>query len=357
MFYKQYVSNTLAGSANQSFFESDNTLLTGRVYYKLFADAKEHALLFGDTADSTFADGDYSRCNMTSGKWEIVSLKAGIVPSCGMESPTTPETFVSVTFSGNTGKCVAQGEQFYTDSFYLDAKKGEFLCLEIAFKGEKIPCHPELWIASFRKEADKFVPSVHLPVPSMVGCVRAVEKRIGFLGDSITQGIGSEKNSYGHWTAVVAEKLGTQNAYWNLGIGFARASDAATDGAWLQKVKQNDAVVVCLGVNDSGRIPSAEPLKESLQKIVDILKAEGIKVIIQTVPPFDYAEPRCTIWNDTNQFIQNSLALKTDGYFDNRPILSLSAEQPQRAKYGGHPNNEGCYAWADALYAYLKDVL
>lgn len=163
MFYGQYVSNTLAGSANQSFFESDNTLLTGRVYYKLFSDAKEHALLFGDTIDGTFANGDYSRCNMTSGKWE-------------------------------------------------------------------------------RKEEDAFLPSINLPVPSMVGCVRAVEKRIGFFWDSITQGIGSEKNSYGHWNAVLAEKLGEKNAYWNLGIGFARASDAATNGVWLQKAKQNDFV-------------------------------------------------------------------------------------------------------------------
>ena len=357
MFFKQYVSNTLAGSANQSFFESDNTLLTGRVYYKLFADAKKHALLFGDTTDSTFADGSYSRCNMTSGKWEIVSLKAGIVPSCGMENPTNPESFVPVTFSGNTGKRVAEGEQFYTDSFELDAKKDEFLCLEIAFKGEKIPCHPELWIASFRKEEDAFVPSINLPVPAMVGCVRIVEKRIGFLGDSITQGIGSEKNSYGHWNAVLAEKLGNQNGYWNLGIGYARASDAATDGVWLQKAKQNEFVLVCLGVNDMTRSKTAEEICKNLEIITDTLQKNGVKVLIQTVPPFDYDEKITVKWNAVNDFVVNTLAKKTDAFFDNRPVLSESEQFLQKAKYGGHPNNEGCAEWGNALYTYLKNVL
>ena len=36
-FFKQYTSNTLAGSSNQSYFLSDNTLQIGRVFYKVFA--------------------------------------------------------------------------------------------------------------------------------------------------------------------------------------------------------------------------------------------------------------------------------------------------------------------------------
>ncbi len=57
-------------------------------------------------------------------------------------------------------------------------------------------------------------------------------------------------NSYEHWNAVVAENLGSQYGFWNLGLGYGRAADAATDGAWFFKAKQNDIVVVCYGVND-----------------------------------------------------------------------------------------------------------
>ena len=42
----------------------------------------------------------------------------------------------------------------------------------------------------------------HMPFASMVGCARPVEKRIGYMGDSITQDCGTGVNTYTHWNAV-----------------------------------------------------------------------------------------------------------------------------------------------------------
>ena len=140
----------------------------------------------------------------------------------------------------------------------------------------------------------------------MIGVDRKAQKRIAFLGDSITQGIGTSVNSYAHWNAVFAEKLGSDYSYWNLGLGYGRADDAASDGIWLFKAKQNDIVFVCFGVNDILQGYNADEIKKNLQLIVDKLHEAGIVVIVQTVPPFDYSPEHQIIWDNVNNFIVNN---------------------------------------------------
>ena len=64
-FFKQYTSNTLAGSSNQSYFLSDNTVQTGRVFYKVFAGGRyNYSFMFTNVIDSTYADGTHSKANI-----------------------------------------------------------------------------------------------------------------------------------------------------------------------------------------------------------------------------------------------------------------------------------------------------
>ena len=150
--------------------------------------------------------------------------------------------------------------------------------------------------------------------------------------------------------------LSDENAFWNIGIGYARAYDAASDGVWLYKAKQNDWVFLCLGVNDTCRDRSAEDIIGSLSKIVRILKAEGIKILIQTVPPFDYNPERKKVWDEVNAYIREVLSKEVDAFFDCVPVLGKSEEEPHIAKYGGHPDDEGCLVWAKALYEACKNL-
>ena len=352
-FFKNYVSDTLAGSTAQSFFEDDNTPRRARVYYKLFCGGdREYSLLYSNTTDSTFSDGSVSVRNMLCGSWEILSLRAGTVPTCGMNDPTDPAEMHVLTFRRSEGKQVAPGEMFCTDPFRLQAQEGDYLCLEITFRGrERIPFHPETRVAVFREKDGAWVSDTHLPLPCMIGCRRAVRRRIAFLGDSITQGIGATLNSYRHWNARFAERLGREYAYWNLGIGYARADDAATDGVWLYKAKQNDLVILCLGVNDLQKGYSAESIIENLTKIVTRLKEAGVRVVIQSVPPYNQTDERLVKWNTVNAYIRDTLAARADGYVDVTSFLCTSPETPSMARYGGHPNDEGGQVWGDALYA------
>jgi lysophospholipase L1-like esterase len=166
--------------------------------------------------------------------------------------------------------------------------------------------------------------------------------------------VDDEKNSYEFWSSRVSSALGEKYAYWNLGIGFGRANDLASDGAWLHKVKQNDIAIVCYGVNDIGQGMSDEQIKSDLSTIVEKLNEAGCEVILQTIPPFDYNEEITMRWLGLNEYIKTELSKKVLFVFDDVPYLSLSESEPQRAKYGGHPNEQGSAVWASALIKEMR---
>ena len=264
---------------------------------------------------------------------------------------------VPLTFAGKSSKNVMPGEFFTSDPVVLEAEKGDYLCFEVAFKGDMIPYHEETIVPAFVQKEGAWVLCKHVPFPGMIGCDRKVQAKIGFLGDSITQGIGTAVNSYKHWSALVAEMLGEQFSYWNLGIGFGRAADAASDGAWLYKAKQMDVVVVCYGTNDILQGRSVEQIQKDLLTIVQKLQEAGVKVILQTLPPFDYAGQALANWLEINAYVRDTFATVADGFFDVVPYLLAGSEAECRSKYGKHPNEEGCKAWANALIPVLDQFM
>ena len=354
MYFDKFVSNTLAGSSNQCFFMSDGQTHKGRVFYKIFEKGEyNYSFLFTNTIDSTFSDGSVSRKNMVCGEWMIESLK---VACCsGINNDIPQETFKTVTFGGEKTKKVAAADVFASDPVCLCPS--EYICLELTFKGEMMPYHEELVISSFVEQNGEWVDDRRVPVPSMIGCDRKVKKQIAFMGDSITQGCGTAKDSYTHWNAVLAELTGHEYAYWNLGIGFGRASDAASDGAWLQKAKQNDTVVVCFGVNDIFQGAKEEQIRADIKNIAEKLKEAGLTVILQTVPPFDYSGENIEKWKRINTYIKTELANTVDAIFDNAPVLRKSEQEPHMTVYNAHPNAEGCRKWAEAIYGELKEII
>ncbi|MBQ8146589.1 MAG: SGNH/GDSL hydrolase family protein [Clostridia bacterium] len=343
-YFNKYVSNTLASSLNQLFFTSDGTKLTGRVYYKAFCQGTyEYSFLFSDTVDSTYADGSISVANETSGEWTIHSARLVVEGDIQNE--------VQLTFNGSLEKKVSKNESFYTDPITVTVDSDFFI--EIEFSGTKIPYFEEIIIPTKRLENGVWVDDKKVPSPSMVGIVRNVEKKIGFLGDSITEGIGTSLGSYSHWNAKIAEFTGEKYSYWNLGIGFARAADAATDGAWLEKAKQMDVVTICLGVNDLGRGYTDDEIKNNLRKIVEVLQENNVRTILFTIPPFDYQEETNKKWRSINAYILNELSKITEIY-DVVPIWGQSAPNEHMARYGGHPNEEGCLELAKDFVSKIK---
>ena len=365
-YFDTYSSNTCAGSGNQLPFSTDGEISIGRIFYKISASGTyNYSFLFSNTMDSTFNDGAIAHSNLVCDSWDLISINAAVCKTCNVFDFETPYdgnvevgAFQTVTVNGQESVEVMPGMFFATDPLELSFAEGEYLCLEMAYRGDMIPYHEESILPSFVKEGNTWMHSKHLPYLSMLGCDRPVKMKIGYLGDSITQGIGVDVNSYAHWNAKLSQMLGTEYAYWNLGIGYGRVDDAASDGAWLFRAKHNDLVVVCYGVNDIMQGFSESEIKRNFDKLVDTLHRAGAKVLLQTIPPFNPStEEKKEIFFRVNQYLKEELSKKVEGFFDNVPVLRESAEKNYIPKYGLHPDAEGCALWAEALYPVLKETV
>ena len=358
-FFDRFTSCSAAGSGSQSWFSVPDPQAEQRcrVYCRLSRDTDCCALLYSNTIDSTYADGSHSHANYMLDEWTIHALRAGAVKNCSEEDCTEPDAFVDIRFDGRLSKRVMPGELFCTDPFPFRGRRGEYMCIEMRFSGAQIPCHIESLLPAFRLNGGTWSRCTEVPFPCMVGAMRRDEVRLGFIGDSITQGIGTEVNSYDPLASLVQEALGDHCAVWNLGLGYGRAHDAALDGSWLYRARQNDAVCVCFGVNDLFQIGDADQLKRDLHTILSALKQRGIKTMIQTVPPFDYAPEYRQRWQDVNDYIRRELTKEADAFFDTVPVLGKSPAEPYLSRYGAHPNAQGNAAWAEALLPVLRDLL
>ena len=337
---KNFSSNTLAPSSNQSWFLGDGKAHKGRIFYKIYAGGKyNYSFMFTNVIDSTFSDGKHSQANLICDQWKILSLGVYITKEVSNDLKT--EDKIPLLFDNKKSKAVIPGEIFYTDIINLECEKDEYICLEIEYMGNgKIPYMEEMMIKSFVYDNDKWVEGRQTPLCASILCDRKIEKKIGFFGDSITEGIGVDNNSYNWWCAKIADIVGEKYSYWDIGIGFGRAYDGATCGSWLNKAKQLDTVTVCFGVNDLGRGYSEEEIKNNLYTIVSELKNAGKRVILFTIPPFDYDEIKEKMWRNINNHIKNELSKLVEVY-DVVPIWGKSAPFEHIAKYGGHPNEEG----------------
>ena len=337
---KKFISNTLAPSSNQSWFLGDGKAHKGRVFYKVFAGGKyNYKFMFTNIIDSTFSDGSHSQANLACDSWEIISL--GIYITKNVSNQLENDDKIMLSFDGKINKLVIPKEIFYTDEIELECNKNDYICLEIEYKGDgKIPYMEEMMIPSFVYENGEWIESKQTPLCASILCNRNVEKTIGFFGDSITEGIGVEKNSYQWWCSQIAENTGEKYSYWDIGIGYGRANDAASKGSWLNKAKILDTITVCFGVNDICQGFSEEIVKNNIYTIITELKNAGKRVILFTIPPFDYDENKEKIWRNVNSYIKTELSRLVEIY-DVVPIWGEKAPNEHKAKYGGHPNDEG----------------
>lgn len=359
-YFKNYVSNTLAGTSNQLYFDNSSAnggISEGMMFYKATVGGEfEYSVLFSNSIDSTYASGNSGVPNMKLDDFEITGVKLGVLGGKELTNPQNAEgkmTLVSAAVSKYTH---TNGVTYFeTAPVKLNAAADDYIAVAVEFKGSRVPCHVESLIPSYKKEGGSWKSSKDVPLANMVGIKRDVKATVAYLGDSITQGIGVGQNNYVFWNAITSKKLGNDYAYWNLGIGYARCKDAATDGSWLFKAKQADYVVVCLGVNDiSSDKATGTQLCQNLKKVVDKLNEAGCEVILQTVPPYtSYNDNGIKTWYTANDYIRNELSKSVVAVFDQTELLMTDKKLPNVVRYGGHPSKFGCKIWGEELYKFL----
>ncbi|WP_310831490.1 SGNH/GDSL hydrolase family protein [Paenibacillus pedocola] len=328
-----------------------------------------------NSVDSTWDMGQEASGSEPGGEWSIEAAyiaDGGLVP----DGAVAPGSQVPVTFAGENSKHVAAGEMFWSDEASLDLPEGHYLVftwtLRTAAPGKSFPFNVEgILVSAYdadgnlagQESADTFAESDKLLVmPSYIGYKKQVAKKLVFLGDSITQGVRTEKDAYSYWAARIAEGLGTDYGLWNIGSGWGRAYDVAADGAWLNKAKQGDEVLIVLGVNDLdiGK-RSAEELLGDLTAIIGKIKEANTnaEIILSTVPPFNFEEEREVSWRKVNETILTNPPAGVNRVFDIAAVLSVPAPADHRIKpeymsneFDPHPNGNAGKAVAEAFLAW-----
>lgn len=355
-FYREFTSGTLAATAVQTSFDQEIPA-TSYAYYRLFPGGEYPlSLLFSNTVDSTIREGTETCANDPCGEWTIREIAVAVTETADEQTPETVKEWLSLTIDGSPTKRVSPREIFTTDEITLNVPKISYLCVKMRFDGERVPCHFENLIPTFKDDGSGIKPSKFVPLPCVVGVKRAVKARVGFWGDSITQGIGCPENSYLNYASIAAEILGADYSYYDGGIGYARAADAAADGAWADRVKRCDTVIACFGVNDIIRGAGVKEVTANLDKIADIILSAGKRAIFQTVPPFNYNESTGAVADEVSAYIAREFPKRDIPVFDCVPYLTKNGDR-RAAIYGGHPNAEGSKIWGEALAAFLKDKL
>jgi hypothetical protein len=325
--------------------------------------------------DSTRADGSFASANIPGGSWRI---EAAYIADGG----TTPNgsivtgTQVQLRFGGNTYKDVSPNEKFWSDTVTLNVPTSHYLAftwtLTPKSTGKVIPYNCENLLASAyvangnlanqESNTSFSVSNGMLVLPCLIGYQKTVTKRIAFFGDSITQGVSTTKDAYEYWAAKIANGLSTSYAVWDLGSGWARTFDAASDAAWLYKAKQNDEVNIILGVNDIGTAGrNATQIVADLTTVVSKLKQNNplCNIILFTVPPFNFTGAQADTWRSVNNTIRTSPPAGVNRVFDIAAVLSQPAPNDNLVKSeymspnnDAHPNGVAGTAVANAYLSW-----
>ena len=368
-FFKIYQSNTIAATGNNGVLTSESaTTARYRAILKVQEYGSfEYKLFFSNNIDSTWGGVDAPQCypDMETQPYKVIYAKIGTGTSVTGEMSNA----VSLTFDGKSEKYVGKNETYWSDAVTLTVPAGQELIFEWEVSYTLIPATNVCTTynsAVYDSETNTYNSSSLVPLPDLIGANRGNETRVAFLGDSITMGQGAGWSSYKFYAAQIADALGKDISSWNLGLGYARANDVLKSNAWLEKAKQNDIVVICLGVNDinsgiyegdsSRNYRTADEVYEDIRLIASALEEAGCKVILMSTPPFRYwSADRSAACLEVGDRLEALAAERGYGFFDTVAVWGTEGNEAL-SKYPAssndyHPNAEGCTALAEAFIA------
>lgn len=351
--FTTYVSNTVVSTGNNFYIEKAENI-TYRAYLPVEQYGElEYKFFFTNTVDSTYAKGKNAFVGKDGGAYTVSNA---VIADGGTSTEDKITNRTPVTFGGKKTKEVAADESYWSDPVTMNIPEGHYMVWEWTVSGEGIPCNKMSSLTSTASSADgeTFEFCDEIPLPQIIGAKRDVKHTVAAIGDSITQGCQTEQMKYEFWASKISTQLGSDVAFFNCGLGWARASDAASNENWLSRVSQYDTVIVAFGTNDivsgkyGGKKSSAEEIDEYLDAIVSYLTEKGCDVILFNAPPQDFKETNEGVRTALNEKIPAIAEKYGAKFFDFSALLSTE-DEPGKAVYGGHPNGEGGTVVADAF--------
>lgn len=184
----------------------------------------------------------------------------------------------------------------------------------------------------------------------------SIEKKIVFLGDSLTEGYGVEISST--YTFLLQEKIKSEKLKWkviNAGISGSTTASAKGRINWILKDKNRPSLfVVILGANDGLRGLNVESVKKNIQDAIDLIKKEKIPIILGEifVPP-NYGKD----YSDNFKKIFVELAKKNNIILMPFILLKIAGKPDLNLPDGIHPNEKGHQIVSEEVYTFIRPYL
>lgn len=180
------------------------------------------------------------------------------------------------------------------------------------------------------------------------------QKRIVFLGDSLTAGLGlSAEESF---PGLIGEKIENEGLPWtvvNAGVSGDTTSGGVSRLDWIYK-NPVDILFVCLGANDGFRGVPVSQIENNLSTIVERGLKENSKVILAGMQlPLNYGETYRKEFNALFERVANRYNIVYLPF-----LLEGVAFQPQFNQQDRiHPNPEGSKVIADLVWKFVRPEL
>lgn len=375
-------SATALGTSHNNIIQLRSFTYTFRTYFQLREYGEfEYSFYYDNKLDTTWWSVANATANTNGSKFTILSAyfaDGGTEPDGAVVEGTSK----AITFDAQTSKSVGEGEEFRSDSVTMNIPEGHFLAFTWTIKvavaeGPSVPFTESSFATCFKKNGDyasqeskegfvtgnaTFGDNV-LVAPNKIEYKRPKGKNLVFVGDSITQGVATQRDEYEFWVAQVANGLPASYSVWNLGSGWATAGNLASDGAWLKKAATADELFVCLGVNDLGSNPTLAEYQQLINTIVSAVKEKNPDCVITlfTVPPFGYTGNQGNTWFEMNDWIREHNVANVDRYFDFAAVLSqpYPNENHLKSEYWSsttdcHPNGLAGEAVAESFLSWYN---
>jgi acyl-CoA thioesterase-1 len=179
--------------------------------------------------------------------------------------------------------------------------------------------------------------------------------RILFLGDSLTAGLGVDREQA--WPSLVGERLKamgrTDLTLVNGSISGSTTASAPSRLTWHLRARP-DILVLALGANDGLRGLPNEAMKDNLDKTIRLAKANGMEVILagMEVPP-NYGAAYAREFRRVFRDLAQSHGLRFIPF-----LLQGVAGRPEFNQADGiHPNPEGHRVIAELVLPVLLEAL
>ena len=184
---------------------------------------------------------------------------------------------------------------------------------------------------------------------------KSVSKKIIIIGDSLTEGLGVEKNKA--FPALLQEKMDQQKIKYqvvNSGVSGSTTASALGRVKWVLSSKP-DVVILALGANDGLRGVPVKESEKNLQSAIDMLIDKKVKkiILLGVLMPPNYGK------SYTEEFKKMYIQLSKKNKVSLIPfILDEVAGNPQLNQADGiHPNEKGHQVIAEKLFPKIKGLL